>query len=586
MMMFLLSSLLIACLAGFLPSARAGQDCRCTYGETCWPSPGEFHRLEQQLSQPLIYPSPYARPCYVNATAPACTAVMNGWNDGNWRASQPGAMQSPNLETYTFADGKVDACYLEASLGTPCHQGSVSVAGVDARTVDDIQAAIAFASRHNLRLVIKNTGHDYLGRSDGRGSFSVWTHNLKNITVHPTFRPSGGPHDDTYEFAMTLGAGVQWHEAYAAANASGRTIVGGVSYGGSVGGAGGWLLGGGHSALSPTYGLGVDNVLEISLVTSTGAHIIANEYQHADLFWALRGGGGGTFGVVTSVIYRTHATTPVIAAILIASAQGSQSNPTLRKAFTELVRITPNLTDSGWGGYTLFETANGTTTFLITYVAPNVSWAQANATINPYFELVQALASKSSGQNALTVLTSLTQPFSSFYNWYTTTIPTVGEAGANTEIGSWLLPRNTLENEHEHVAQELLNLPGVNYYLVAGGAVSRVDPSRTGLNPAWRQANAHVVVGTTWSDGATSAEIDQKRGVLRTNTARLRALAPQSGAYFNEASLYEPNPQETFFGSHYNGLKAIKKVYDPLDLFVVTEGVGSDEWTSDLRCRV
>ena len=157
--MFSLISLLIACLAGFVPSARGGQHCRCTYGDACWPSPGEFHSLEQQLSQPLIYPSPYARPCYVNATSPACTAVMDGWNDGNWRASQPGAMQSPNFETYIFANGTLDACYLETSLGTPCHQGSVSVVGVDARTVGDIQTAIAFASKHNLRLVVKNTGY-------------------------------------------------------------------------------------------------------------------------------------------------------------------------------------------------------------------------------------------------------------------------------------------------------------------------------------------------------------------------------------------------------------------------------------------
>lgn len=59
--------------------------------------------------------------------------------------------------------------------------------------------------------------------------------------------------------AVTLGAGVQWHEAYAAVNAHGRLMVGGISAGGSVGAAGGWLSGGGHSLLSPSYGLG--NVL-------------------------------------------------------------------------------------------------------------------------------------------------------------------------------------------------------------------------------------------------------------------------------------------------------------------------------------
>ena len=62
---------------------------------------------------------------------------------------------------------------------------------------------------------------------------------------------------------VTLGAGVQWHEAYAAVNARGRDIVGGVSAGGSVGAAGGWVQGGGHSILSPTYGLGMSTFLSL-----------------------------------------------------------------------------------------------------------------------------------------------------------------------------------------------------------------------------------------------------------------------------------------------------------------------------------
>lgn len=68
-------------------------------------------------------------------------------------------MQHPNFETYTSADGMLHACFLNASLGTRrCEQGNVPVIGVDARTVRDIQAAVQFAVKHDLRLVIKNTG--------------------------------------------------------------------------------------------------------------------------------------------------------------------------------------------------------------------------------------------------------------------------------------------------------------------------------------------------------------------------------------------------------------------------------------------
>lgn len=104
----------------------------------------------------------------------------------------------------------------------------------------------------------------------------LWTHHLKNITYDETFLPDGAPDRATYKGiytifafflclvclnsvfkAMTVSAGVQWHEAYDAAESYGRFVVGGLSAGGSVGAAGGWVMGGGHSAFSAKYGLGM-----------------------------------------------------------------------------------------------------------------------------------------------------------------------------------------------------------------------------------------------------------------------------------------------------------------------------------------
>jgi hypothetical protein len=67
--------------------------------------------------------------------------------------------------------------------------------------------------------------------------------------------------------ALTVGAGVQWYDAYSAAQAQGRVIVGGISAGGSVGAAGGWVLGGGHSILSPKYGLGTTPFFFLPLIS-------------------------------------------------------------------------------------------------------------------------------------------------------------------------------------------------------------------------------------------------------------------------------------------------------------------------------
>ncbi|PIL35787.1 hypothetical protein GSI_02517 [Ganoderma sinense ZZ0214-1] len=463
---------------------------------------------------------------------------IQGWFDGNWRANHSGAMQNINYEAYIFPNGTIDACYLNTTLGAPCRQGSVSVIGVDARTVEDIQAAVMFAAKHEgLRLVVKNTGHDYLGRSDGRGSFLVWTHNLKNISVRTTFRPTGAPPDTTYEYAITLGSGVQWHEAYAAASAANRTLVGGASLGGSVGAAAGWLLGAGHSALSPSYGLGVDIVLEFSLVTSAGTYLTANAYQYPDLFWALRGGGGGTFGVVTSVTYQTRPSTPVVTRV------------------AELVRITPALETAGWGGYSAVipNSNNGRLLFAALCIVPNVSFAQGNATVLPFLDYVRSVAANSSAsgnpQDVLELEVALTTQSGSFYEWYNTTFNTNGsEVGSNVQLGSWLLPTDAIEEKHEDIAQTLLGIEGgFNYYLVAGGAVSKVPASDKGLNPAWRRAAAHIVLVTNWPSGATADEINQARAGLKANTATLRAIAPESGAYFNEASPYEPDPEQAFF---------------------------------------
>lgn len=257
--------------------------CRCLYGQDCWPTSSDFTSLSAQLTQPLLYPKPPALPCYVgtqpssSSSAESCSDVILQYTNGTWRADEPGSMQNTNFEAFMFPNGTIDACYLNATLGFPCLQGSIPQIVVDARTVADVQAAVKFVKQFNLRLVIKNTGHDYLGRSAGRGAFMVWTHNFKERTYNTSFIPDGAPlsQNSTYKgtckiqylywsslcgpgtyWAVTFGSGIQWHEAYAFVQEQGRSVVGGISLGGSVGAAGGWVMGGGHSAVSPSLGLG------------------------------------------------------------------------------------------------------------------------------------------------------------------------------------------------------------------------------------------------------------------------------------------------------------------------------------------
>ncbi|CAL1695780.1 unnamed protein product [Somion occarium] len=576
-----------------LASSTGSHGCKCISTDDCWPDASAFAKLASEVSQPLVQPFPTASACYpVSDPSGNCTEVQTLWGDGNWRSNQAGSMQESNYETFTFDNGTISACYRDTALGVPCEQGSVPVIGVDARTLEDVQAGVKFARVHNLRLVVKNTGHDFLGRSAGRGSFVIWTHHMKNITVHDTFTPFGGRKNEKYSQAITLGAGVQWHEAYDAANGANRTLVGGLSAGGSVGAAGGWLLGGGHSALSPTYGLGVDNVLEISIVVASGEHIKANSHKNTDLFWALRGGGGGTYGIVTSVTYRTHPLQQVIAGFLTTSIKSSTPGtpPILVKLISEFFRMSPNLSDAGWGGYGLMAPSAPGESLAMQFVAiaPNSSWSAANDSFLPLIANVASLAANSSIDDGglLNITFASTFPVESFHAWLTQFIDSgTAETGGNVMIGSRLLPKALLDVNSTRAAETWLGLPGITFHLVAGGAVSKTDPDATGLNPAWRKGVLHAAFGSGWPEGTSSADIEQIANGIKQNLTLIENLSPNAGAYLNEASLFETDFQQTFFGNHYHKLKAIKKRYDPTDLFIVPKGVGSEDWDEQLHCR-
>lgn len=134
-----------------------------------------------------------------------------------------------------------------------CTLGGYPSYVVDAQNVAHLQLAVNFARSTNLRLVIKNTGHDFNGRSAGAGALSIWTHRFKGIQFFKSYKTKSynGP-------SLKVGAGVIGSELYAAADKYGITAVGGEGM--SVGFAGGYLAGGGHSPMSPLYGMGADQV--------------------------------------------------------------------------------------------------------------------------------------------------------------------------------------------------------------------------------------------------------------------------------------------------------------------------------------
>lgn len=255
---------------------------------------------------------------------------------------------------------------------SPCSNIAFVQYAVKAANVADYQATLAFAAKYNIRLVVRNTGHDYFGKSSGAGSLALWTHFLKDTQVIRSYRSRAyrGP-------AMKLGAGIQAFEGYAAADKADLAIVGGNCE--TVGLAGGYTQGGGLGPLSSIAGLGADQALEWEVVLASGEHIVATPESHKDLYWALSGGGGGTYAAVVSVTVRAYPTMNVASATLSFNNQGISAGTFTNVVKTFLSGLPPLATAGAWGSFYL---ANGTFQ-LVPAFGPNISGPKLQSLLQP-----------------------------------------------------------------------------------------------------------------------------------------------------------------------------------------------------------
>lgn len=185
---------------------------------------------------------------------------------------------------------------------------------VAAESAGDVAAAINFCRSHKVPLVVKGGGHSYFGNSNRAKSLLIWTHRMRRMELHDSFRPNGAPRDEAAVPAVSLGAGCLWGEVYRKVSVeSGRYVQGG---GCMTVGVGGFVQGGGFGSLSKQFGTGASNLLEAEVVTPDGRIRVVSKWRDPDLFFALRGGGGGTFGVVTRLTLRTHPLPATIGAMI------------------------------------------------------------------------------------------------------------------------------------------------------------------------------------------------------------------------------------------------------------------------------
>ena len=296
-------------LPGSLHVARMTQhsNCRCLPLDPCWPSSSEWLDFNQSVHGRLRTSVDEVGACIGprgTEKSEACFAQLNRTDDEFWIADQPAGYQHTGLW------GSEHALRGPENEGASWNTSQLSAFTVLAHTESDFQATVRFAAKHNLRLVVKATGHDWYGRSYAPGSLVLWTHLRKKITWHDTFVPASAAGKGVP--AVTVESGVQFSDLYPAAQTTpypndpaGRMsiVMGGTCD--SVGVGGCWL-GGCYGPFTKLFGNGAINLLEANVVLANGTLVTCSESQYPDLFWTLRGGGGGNTGVVTQFTARTH----------------------------------------------------------------------------------------------------------------------------------------------------------------------------------------------------------------------------------------------------------------------------------------
>jgi hypothetical protein len=474
-----------------------------------------------------------------------------------------------------FANGTCDPYH---AISKPCALGNYVRYSVNVSCPEQIATTIKFATKHNIRLVVRNTGHDYNGRSTGAGALAIWTHHLKDLEIHDY-------KDQHYEGqAITMGAGVQGFEAYELADASGYQVVGGECP--TVGLAGGYSQGAGHSALASRYGLAADQVLKWEVVDGQGNIITATrDNDYSDIFWALSGGGGGTYGVVYSMTSKAHPATPVSGLNLTYYT----TNLTL-DTFYETIEVfhtnLPAIVDAGAMAIWYYTNAF----FSISPItAPNIPVADLIALVKPFTDHLDSLNIN---------YTMSASQYDTYYDQFQAMQGTI-EVGT-AQYGGWLVPRSVLENNNTALVQAYREITEAGATFIGVGLnVSKKGDVYNAVLPAWREALIDTTLTTPWEWDDPALMLERQNLMTDVFLPKLEALSPNSGAYMNEVSLLEslllflsvrntyyllkgdfrqPNFKKAFYGVNYDALRKIKAKYDPNSVLYGKTNVGSDEW--------
>jgi FAD/FMN-containing dehydrogenase len=417
--------------------------------------------------------------------------------------------------------------------------GIVQCAGVA-----DVLETLRFARDHDLLLAVRGGGHNVAGFGTCDGGLVIDLSPLRGIRVDPAKR------------TVRAQAGVTWGDLDRETQAFGLAVPGGVV---STTGIAGLTLGGGQGWLRRTYGMTCDSLLSADVITSGGEFVTASDTERADLFWALRG-GGGNFGIVTDFEYRLHPVGPVVThatAMYPVEAAGD-----VLHGFRDYVETAPDAVNASatfWTvpGMPLFpERIHGRSVIAVTgiYVGDGQRGQQvldALGTLgDPLLEVSEPRA-----------YTSVQQMFDVFFPKY-----------ALRYYWKGLYLDSLCDSEISRLAAAFTRKVSPRSMLVVwaqGGALARVGPGDTAVGS--RTSPFLLEILANWKEPEhTDANIAWARGVFDD-----MQQCSHSKPNFNFPGVEDDMTSfvSAAFGDQYERLVGIKHKYDPANVFRVNQNI-------------
>jgi FAD/FMN-containing dehydrogenase len=584
----------ICCSQILKPSAQGAAPStptrRVRPGDPLWPSQARWESLGRQVEGRLIKVESPLAACRTDPTGASCDAVFKELKNPYYIGDQPGLTQT---------SGWVDAW-----------TSAPSVYAVAAAKTEDVVAAVNFARDNNLRLVVKGGGHSYQGTSNAADSLLVWTRAMNNIVLHDAFVAQGCEKQQQPQPAVTVGAGAIWMHTYdAVTTQAGRYVQGGGC--GTVGVAG-LVQSGGFGSFSKNYGTAAAGLLEAQVVTADGAIRIANACQNPELFWALKGGGGGSLGVVTKLTLRTRELPEFVGGVfgvIKAKSDGAFRNLTARI----LDFYHDQLLNRHWGEQIVFRPGN---TVRINMLFQGLTRDQAAGAWKPLLDWVGDLSLDFAFEQPMRFI-----DLPARHGWdaaYLKNLPgavladdrpgasekNIFWAGDQGEVGHVLhgyrsawLPASLLEKRRRHLLTEALVAASRHWEIslhfnkgLAGAPAEALAAAKdTATNPAVLDAFVLAIIATGGPPafpgiaGHEPDVADARRHARQINAAmnELLKVASNPGSYVSESDFFERDWQQSYWGANYPRLAAAKRKYDPAGLFFVHHGVGSEAWSAD-----